>query len=870
MNAVETVVLEKGARLGPYEVTGFLGAGGMGQVYRARDTRLGRAVAIKVLPRELSSERSRLARFEQEARSASALNHPNIVTIYDFGESEAGPYLAMELIEGESLREVMVRGPLTVRKLIDLASQIAEGLAKAHAAGIVHRDLKPENLMVSRDGFVKILDFGLAKLAMPDFEKQSDAETATHPGLRTRSGTVLGTVGYMSPEQASGKPVDFRSDQFSFGLILYEMATGQRAFRSNTEAETLAAIIRDEPEPIGAGRPDLPVVLRWVIERSLAKDPDERYASTQDLARDLRILRERSSEVTRSADVPGRPPRRRWLLALSAAVAGALVLAGPLFLLGKRAAKSPPLSFQRLTYRHGAVWSARFTPDGQTVVYGAAWDGSPVQLFETRIGARESRPLGLPGGDLFAVSSSGEMALSLAPRFFLTYRQDGTLARASLSGGAARELLAEVHAADWAPGGTELAIARFVDGKGRLEFPPGRIVCQTEGSIHSVRISPRGDRIAFMEAGGGGQMVKVVGIPGEPKALSGPWRITSRGLAWSASGEEIWFSATGSESSLSLYAVDLAGKERLVMRLPGGLRLHDIDRAGRVLASHGDSRLNLITSRAGEAEKELADLDGSFLEDLSPDGQTLILTTAGGGAKPGIPIYLRKTDGSPAVLLGEGYDSGVSLSPDGRWALAKHAGTPGGLVLLPTKAGYAKELQSGAIRFFGQGGWLADGKQILLAGQEPGHKGRLYVLDLSNEKIRALSEEGVFRGRASPDGRSVVAQAGRFGEGRILIYSLDGGPPRVVPGSRDKYLNQLAGWSADSRLLYFYRVGDVPVQVYRIDVETGEQQAWKQIAPADPAGVSRIHPVKVTPDGKSYAYSYIRGLSDLYVFDGLK
>jgi Tol biopolymer transport system component len=492
-----------------------------------------------------------------------------------------------------------------------------------------------------------------------------------------------------------------------------------------------------------------------------------------------------------------------------------------------------------------------------------------VQLFETRIGGRESRPLGLPGGDLFAVSSSGEMAISLAPRFFLTYRQDGTLARASLSGGGARELFAEVHAADWAPGG-DLAIARTVDGKERLEFPPGKVVCQTEGAIHSVRISPRGDRIAFMEFGGGGQTVKVVGLAGEPKALSGPWWITSRGLAWSASGEEVWFSASRDGTGLSLYAVDLFGRERLVMRLPGGLRLHDIDRSGRVLVSLGDSRMNLIVSRGGEAEKEISGFDTSFLEDLSPEGQTVIFTRPSSGANLGSPVYLRKMDGSPAVLLGEGYDLGVSLSPDGQWALAKRAGASGGLVLLPIGAGDVRELRSGAIRLFGQWGFLAGGKQILVAGQEPGHRGRLYVLDLSDEKIRPLSEEGIFRGQASADGRSVVAQAGRFGEGKILIYSLDGGPSRIVPGSRDKYLNRLAGWSADSRFLYLYRVGDVPVQIYQIDVETGEQQLWKQVAPADPAGVPRIHPVKVTPDGKSYAYSYIRGLNDLYVFDGLK
>ena len=243
------MALVSGMKLGPYEVQSLLGSGGMGEVYRASDTRLGRSVAIKILPSNLSDP-ERLDRFEQEARSASALNHPNIITIHELGQDGSTHYIAMELVEGKTLRELLVSGLLPMRKAIEIAAQVAEGLTKAHEAGIAHRDLKPENVMVSHDGFVKILDFGLAKLASPGGET-SDMCTASV----TRAGLVLGTVQYMSPEQASGSQLDFRSDQFSFGLVLYEMVTGKRAFQRNTAAETMVAILREQQNRSGRKTP---------------------------------------------------------------------------------------------------------------------------------------------------------------------------------------------------------------------------------------------------------------------------------------------------------------------------------------------------------------------------------------------------------------------------------------------------------------------------------------------------------------------------------------------------------------------------------------------------------------------------------------
>lgn len=282
--------LEKGSKLGPYEIVALLGSGGMGDVYRARDPRLDRGVAIKILPAAVSEDTDRLRRFEREARSASALNHPNIVTIYELAREGSTHYIAMELVEGKTLSELLAEGSLPIRKTIEIAAQIAEGLAKAHEAGIAHRDIKPANLIVSRDGFVKILDFGLAKLVLTGREL-SDATTQSS----TQLGVILGTLAYMSPEQASGRASDFRSDQFSLGLVLYEMVTGRHAFRKSTAAETATAILRERPAPISAQAPDAPAPLCWAIERCLAKEPDKRYVSTRELARELAAIREHFS-----------------------------------------------------------------------------------------------------------------------------------------------------------------------------------------------------------------------------------------------------------------------------------------------------------------------------------------------------------------------------------------------------------------------------------------------------------------------------------------------------------------------------------------------------------------------------------------------
>jgi eukaryotic-like serine/threonine-protein kinase len=549
------VTLASGTRLGPYEILSPIGAGGMGEVYRARDTRLGREAAIKVLPAELASSADRLRRFEKEARSASALNHPNIVTVYDLGTSDGVSWVAMELVEGGTLRKLLAGGPIALRKLLDYTTQIAEGLAKAHTTGIVHRDLKPENVMVTREGIVKILDFGLAKLTRPTPETGELTQSPT-VSLGTEAGIVVGTVGYMSPEQAMGGALDFRSDQFSFGSILYEMATGKRPFQGGSAPETMAAIIREEPEPLASAAPLTPVPLRWIAERCLAKDPDERYAATKDLARDLARLRAGISEGTFSGAAVPAPAARRGVRRGLALAAAALVAGAAIGVVAMRRQREGPPLYRPVTFHRGSLGGARFAPDGKTILYAAAWQGRPAQLYSTRLDSTESTALALPSANLLSISSAGKLAILVG-----LGSKSVAIAEVSLAGGAPRQLvetdpseaLQFAHTvADWLPGEDRLAIIR----NGQLEFPVGKVLvpASEDTGVLEARFSPDGRRIAFVEAQGKQHAVGVVDLAGKKKILSAGWEIVSS-LAWHPGTGEIWFSAR--KGNVSIGVVEL-------------------------------------------------------------------------------------------------------------------------------------------------------------------------------------------------------------------------------------------------------------------------------------------------------------------------
>ncbi len=857
--------LNAGTRLGPYEIVAPLGAGGMGEVYRARDTRLGRDVAVKVLLPEVSADDSRRLRFEQEARSASALNHPNIVTVYDVGSVDSTIYLAMELVEGRTLRELLVDGALPSRKMLDVAVQVAEGLAKAHDAGLVHRDLKPENLIVSKDGFVKILDFGLAKLTeMTGSSGGSTLQTlAGAPG--TVPGTVMGTVGYMSPEQASGRDVDFRSDQFSLGSILYELATGQRAFQRNTGAETLTAIIREEPQPIGQANPRVPAPVRWIVERCLAKEPEERFASTKDLARDLRSLRDHLSETSATETVtPARAAASKkglpaWLVPAVALVVGAaLALLGAKLLAGSRTA-SEEVRTSRLTFRRGSILSARFAPDGQSVVFSAAWDGQPMGLYTTRPESPESRSLGLSPASLLSVSPTGDLAVSLGWRQVVGWESLGTLARVPLEGGAPREILENVMAADWSPDGKELAVVRDTGVARHLEFPIGKRLYETASWMSHPRVSPDGKLVAIVDnpqRGDNVGRVVVFDSDGKKRLDGAPG---GNGIAWSKDGREIWYATPG-----SLNATNLSGKRRLVANLITGFTvLHDVARDGRVILSRASWRREIIGLAPGETkERNLTWLDWSFPTALSADGSVVLFDEQN---LPTYQAYLRKMDGSPAVLLGK-YHS-IDLSPDGKWALVADAEQKK-LSLLPTGAGQPRSIATGTVVYQGCA-FFPDGRRIVAAGSEPGHRSRLYVLALDGSKPRPITPEGVTllptSGTVSPDGRTIPALGP---DRRIMLYPSEPGEPRPAPGLQPDELP--IRWTPDGRAMWVYRPSEVPTKIYQVDMTSGERKLWRELTPPDPAGVLTMGPIVMTPDGKSYVYSYRRTLDELVLVEGLK
>ncbi len=869
------MTIAPGSRLGPYEVIALLGAGGMGEVYRARDTRLGRDVAVKILPGQVASDSERLHRFEKEARAASALNHPNIVTIHDIGREGGVSYIAMELVEGASLRDLLAEGSLPAKTLLTLAAQTAEGLARAHEAGIIHRDLKPENLMVTRDGFVKILDFGLAKLTGPPkgFGEATQAATVT---AGTEAGVVMGTVSYMSPEQAAGREVDIRSDQFSLGSILYEMAAGRKPFTGATRPEAMAAIIRQEPAPLASVAPTLPAPVQWIVERCLAKNPSDRYDSTRDLARDLTMLRDRISEaIPSSGSVPSeglssgtaaaaRGQRfslsRSWLLAAAAAALIAGIWLAPLLRPNTRATLP---SWTQISFRRGMIWSGRFAPDGQTAIYSAAWEGAPVRLYATR-GTTEARTLDLPPGKILAISRTGELAFLRDPRFIFFYLQPGTLARAAMDGsGAARDLLEDVHGADWSPDGGGLAVARVVQGKERLEYPIGKVLYETAGVLGNLCVSRDGEWIAFFEYQGSKALVVAVRASDRlRRVLSEGWSLPSGGLAWSADGREVWFTAKKDNDSPSrLYAVTLSGRQREVARVPGDLRVLDIGRDGRTLVAHWNLQVGL---RAGGTslgpERDLAWFDQSLLNDLSADGAVVLFSDRGES------IFLRRTDGSAALRLSEGFPYySARLSPDRKWVVATPSAEQHRLVLLPTGAGEVRRIEPPA----DSPEWFPDGRRLLLRLHRPNAPPALAVYDISARTTRPLPLPAGIEGNdgdvaVSPDGRriAIVDSAGA-----TWVFPADGGAARKTPG---EFQGQLIGWSDSGKHVFLYRIGDVPGRVMRLDIDSGKAELWKELRPEELAGVVRIHPVRVAPDGRSWAYTYTRVLSNLYVVEGLK
>jgi Tol biopolymer transport system component len=844
--------LSSGTKLGPYEILSPLGAGGMGEVYRARDERLKRDVAVKVLPASFASDTERLRRFEQEAQAAGALNHPNITAVYDIGSYEEAPYIVQELLDGETLRSELATGRFSTRRATEIATQIAEGLAAAHEKGIVHRDLKPENLFVTKDGRVKILDFGLAKLIQAEAApgQQTSIPTAS---LGTEPGVVMGTVGYMSPEQVKGLAADHRSDIFSLGAILYEMLSGQRAFRGDSTVETMSAILKEDPPELSQTNKNLSPGLERLVRHCLEKSPAQRFQSARDLAYDLEAL----SSVSGAAATPVTKGRRLpWRAALAAATLAAAGIAVGRLTVGGRGDTSP--NYQHLTFRRGFTWDARFAPDGQTVVYDAAWAGDPTRIFATRAGSKESRPLSLPDASLLAVSSRGELAISVG----------GTLSVVPLEGGGPRPVHDNVELADWSPDGSSLAIVTSPGGRPQVEYPIGKVLYRGAADliIQSMRVSPDGSTIALTEERPNerGDVV-LLDTTGKRRVLAKDWGFV-RALAWRPDGREIWFSGYRSSSGdINIYAVTLSGRLRLVQREAGALFIQDIARDGRVLIATALLAAGMNGRAASEsAERDLSWLDFSSWPVLSPDGRSIAFTEQGLGGGDKHAAYLRNLDGAPPVRLGEGIAD--AFSPDGRWVLTESPG--GGYSLLPSGAGEPRPVDLNGIAHGGWGAFLPDGKRIVFQGNAPGEERRLFVTDVAGGLPKSISPEGIGAGSfaVSPDGSWVAALGG---DAQMFLYPVSGGNPVPVAGAQPGEVPIV--WSTDGSSLYVRaREGRLPLAIFRLSLPEGRREAWLAIAPQDRAGLIGVSHVAMAPDGRTYIYSYERLFGFIALVEGLK
>ncbi len=777
------MTLSAGTRLGPYEVLAPIGAGGMGEVYRAKDPRLGREVAIKVLPAAFSQDADRLKRFEQESRAASSLNHPNIVTIYDVGIADSVSYIAMELVDGTPLRAMLLDTPLPIRQLLQVGAQMAEGLAKAHASGIVHRDLKPENVMVTEGGGVKILDFGLAKLTQPEASASGATQSPTVSG-GTEPGILVGTVGYMSPEQARGQPLDFRSDQFSLGSILYEMATARRAFVRGSAPQTLAAIIQDEPEPIAALNPKVPAPVRWIIERCLAKEPRNRYASTEDLARELATVRDHLLELTSAIGaVPlERPPARRRLLWIGGWIgAGILLAAG--------------IAGWRLQ-QHDYFWKnplagasfTRFTDwEGSEASAGISRDGKFVAFLSDRAGQFDAW-VGQVGGGEFLNISGGKYHLGAGGGVLIHHGVGFSADGSHVWFGAAPE----------APGPGRVWLAPTIGGASRLFLPKGMEATWSPDGSQVAYFYPPADPIFVADKNGGNAR----------KILADKTALHNHYLTWSPDGRFIYFVRGIPLDEMDIWRVRLSGGEPERLTNHSGRVASPAFLDARTLvycAGREDGGWGLY---AMDVERRISRAVTSGLEEFtsvasSADGRRLAVTVANPARNIwSSPISDEAVDdsGIKRIDLPTLRASAPRYGPDYILYLASKGGTRG---LWKWKDGSETELWKGseaAVPF--APGISPDGTRIAFVTRIEG-RNYLSLMGSDGTAVHRIAEslDVVDVPSWSPDGKWIAAVA-REEDGRARpLYKVpaDGGPPvRLVEG-----LVFDPVWSPDGRLILY-------------------------------------------------------------------
>ena len=847
-----------GTRLGPYEVVAPLGAGGMGEVFRGRDSRLQRDVAIKVLPHAVATDPDRRARFEREARAVAALSHPNILAIFDVGVENGVAYAVTELLEGATVRVRLEDGALPVRKAIDIAAQIARGLAAAHDKGIVHRDLKPENLFLLDDGRVKILDFGLAHTAHAGSQGGVETFAITDPG------TALGTVGYMAPEQIRGQPVDAGADLFAFGAVLYELLSGRRAFQRETAAETMTAILKEDPPPLVDARGPLPPAIERIVLHCLEKNPAERFRSAHDVGFALESL---SGSASGMAAAPAASTVGRWPRAAVAGIALAGMFAAGAFVDRRMSGRPERLpTFEPKTWQQEWVTNARFAPDGQTIVFSASPAGAIPQLYVLRKDTMAPQPIGPARTHLLSISSRGELAVITGATLMGHRLFDGTLARMTIEG-APRPWMKDVREADWSPDGSTLAIIRNLNSRDHLEYPIGRSLRETTGYMSDPRVSPDGSHVAFvdhpifMDDRGS---VKVVDREGHVTDLSEVfWAVES--LSWSPDGSAVHFSAVPLEGGPQMlpYVVSASGGSRPQVSLTtaGWMSVYDVAADGRMLVTREDFRFSIRAQLPGRpAEQEFSWLDTSLFGFLSRDFRTLLFNDESRSAGPTYAVSVRGTDGSPVVRLGQG--NSLGLSPDGRWALA-HAISTEQLILYPLGTGDSVKLDRGPIERYRSAFWSPDGGRVVFVANEPSRPLRGYSQNIAGGPPTPITPAGVNAILPGRDGRTLL----ELTDAREFRLATDSSAGQPVKGlvAADVPLD----WSRDGRSVFVQATNGVPAAVDRVDITTGTRTRVKSLAPPDPAGVVTVFAIQWLDDGAAYTYTYGRNLSKLFVVSGV-
>ncbi len=837
----------------------------MGEVYRATDARLGRDVAIKVLPTSLANDGERLRRFEQEAKTIATLNHPNILGLHDIGTYEGAPFLVSELLEGETLRQKIEAGPIPVRRAVEYALGIAHGLAAAHDKGVVHRDLKPENTFITRDGRVKILDFGLAKLVREEHSLET-AMTLTSP--TTMPGMVMGTVGYMSPEQVRGEPSDARSDIFSFGTVLYEMLTGKRAFRRDTSVETMTAILREEPPELTETGWQGPVGLQRILSRCLEKDPARRFQSASDLAFAIEALSGTGATHSVAAAAvkdseKGRTPR--WLGLAAGGLACAAVGAGIAWSL--RPGARPMATFQRVSFERGTLLHGRFASDGKAVVYSGVLNEGVPDTYVIREDYPTSVPAGLHGALVLAISKQDQMAVLVRPHPYGQFQWGGTLATVPVGGSTPRELLEDVYEADWSPDGSEMAVVVRKNDKWQVEYPIGKVLWETENWISDLRVSPNGKQVtlfrhppASLDDRG---YVVLLDREGKQKVISTEWEALE-GMAWTPDGKEVWYSAAESGDSYCVRASNEKGQESTVYCGTSGTRLHDISPAGRALVSSDIDRFTMVmVEHALKVENYVSGVGLGLEPRLTPDGKELVYTDASERGGKDYGVYLKKMEdnGTAVRIGGGGYAS--DISNDGKFVLIVMPGE-GKVQLVPVGAGETQTLHWEGFQV-SAANWFPDGQHILLVGNPAGQPLGLYETDRGGTAPKVLVKTAPLWADVTPDGESLLLLV----DGRLVQRS-------IRDGSEKKLRALGVGeapveWSTEANHLFTRVFGSTSIRIDKMDLRNEKRETWYEFKASNQDGaLLNSQQASITPDGRWMVFDYRIPLGQFYESENLR